>query len=508
MSGSAPDEESSTQGMGDFDNYYDLLDVSKTASTDDILLRSRKLMAEYHPDSSAHSDAKQIFKEVNRAQDILTNPEQRVLYDQLGHDRYLEKRDQGNIQPSDTLTKAVKENTERIHESGSEAIADKLNTGTSRSSGQTSKTSTQQTTTDTKKGNSINFSPNIGYASLDNIPTSLTREEWVAKLFKRSWFIRVISIMGIVGILATSFDSVESTVYGLWATFGVYGLSEEVAVLLTSLLVVTVISLNAGWFFRARIPDISDSAGEDDPETDSAVDNVRDNMPFEDIATGQERRHSTRGFNTDATDGDSTSHNIGPTTSRYDDGKDENVENERQNNSLGQGKYLLLLGAMGTVIATVVGNVSPWVFVQSFVNSGQGAVHTGLWYGASDTATAVTLIMNVVITFGLATLTLGGMVLSIYGTSREAWYQSYVRGIELVPEVWDLILTWSITVALIGFYYGAETTTLIDTAALPLLFRDMVGISDVLTFTSLAVMQIFVLLALIYSFALIRSLRR
>ena len=72
-------------------NYYQILGVSKTASTEQIRRRYRQLARKYHPDLN-HGDKKveQLFKEVNEAQEVLCDPEKRAKYDRFG--RYWQQR--------------------------------------------------------------------------------------------------------------------------------------------------------------------------------------------------------------------------------------------------------------------------------------------------------------------------------------------------------------------------------------------------------------------------------
>jgi curved DNA-binding protein len=70
-----------------YKDYYASLGVSRTASNDEIKKAFRKLAREYHPDVAKDKrKAEEKFKEINEAYEVLSDPEKRKRYDELGAD--------------------------------------------------------------------------------------------------------------------------------------------------------------------------------------------------------------------------------------------------------------------------------------------------------------------------------------------------------------------------------------------------------------------------------------
>ena len=70
-----------------FIDYYSILGIDKSASEADIKKAYRKLARKYHPDVNPDDkEAEHKFKEVNEANEVLSDPEKRKKYDKYGQD--------------------------------------------------------------------------------------------------------------------------------------------------------------------------------------------------------------------------------------------------------------------------------------------------------------------------------------------------------------------------------------------------------------------------------------
>src|SRR5687768_17797793 len=66
-------------------DYYEILELQKNASKDEIKNTYRKLALKYHPDRNKSPGAEEKFKEISEAYAVLSDDEKRKKYDTYGH---------------------------------------------------------------------------------------------------------------------------------------------------------------------------------------------------------------------------------------------------------------------------------------------------------------------------------------------------------------------------------------------------------------------------------------
>ena len=92
----------------DYKDYYKILGVDKKASQDEIKKAYRKLAVKYHPDKNPGDKASEAkFKEMNEANEVLSDPEKRKKYDTLGENWQHYQHGGGSAQDFDGVPDSV-----------------------------------------------------------------------------------------------------------------------------------------------------------------------------------------------------------------------------------------------------------------------------------------------------------------------------------------------------------------------------------------------------------------
>ena len=77
--------------MANNTDFYQILGVSKNASDQELKSAYRTQALKWHPDKhagEAKKEAEEKFKEINRAYEVLRDPQKKQMYDQLGHNAF------------------------------------------------------------------------------------------------------------------------------------------------------------------------------------------------------------------------------------------------------------------------------------------------------------------------------------------------------------------------------------------------------------------------------------
>lgn len=70
-------------------DYYDILEISKNATSDEIKKAYRKMAIKYHPDKNpGNKEYEEKFKTISQAYEVLKDPKKKQAYDQYGHDAF------------------------------------------------------------------------------------------------------------------------------------------------------------------------------------------------------------------------------------------------------------------------------------------------------------------------------------------------------------------------------------------------------------------------------------
>ena len=61
-------------------DYFEMLEVDKSASQDEIKKAYRRLASKFHPDRNKSSDAVERFQKIQESYDVISDPQQRKIY--------------------------------------------------------------------------------------------------------------------------------------------------------------------------------------------------------------------------------------------------------------------------------------------------------------------------------------------------------------------------------------------------------------------------------------------
>ncbi|CAO2833590.1 unnamed protein product [Amaranthus hypochondriacus] len=84
-------------------NYYEILGVGKNATQSELKKAFYALAKKHHPDMNKDDpDAEKTFQEINKAYEVLKDEQERAVYDQMGHEAYVQGKESGGSSSYET----------------------------------------------------------------------------------------------------------------------------------------------------------------------------------------------------------------------------------------------------------------------------------------------------------------------------------------------------------------------------------------------------------------------
>lgn len=386
----------------EYDDFYDMLNINENVSVDNVNTLCRKLLARYHPDKSNKHNARDIYKRINKAKDILGNKEQRQIYDKLGHEEYMNER----------------------KESGREQILNKY-------SNDISEIKTEEESDSRPKQQTQSVSKSSDESESDKgLLDDLDAKKKIQTVYKRSWIGRLISIPAIILPIVFSVIFFEQQYTVLVDTLNSYVnvFSLPIITLIIAMVVGLLVSVVSSIIPQWLLKDVGDNI----EYKDTILDNfVNDNSEFEkeDIMK----------------DGETTDDGVGRNISKQAEGwdnteeftDDEETTVIRYNWSFKNGQRLLLFGMITSVIFSFGNGSHPLLYAYSLVTGRD--VEFILNFGSEGILEIVELVNG---TLGLIIVTslLFGLALTSHGMSKEVWYIDYFTDRDIHTAIWDALI--------------------------------------------------------------------
>jgi hypothetical protein len=470
-----------------YEDFYDLLGVSDEASENEIELVARKLLARFHPDVSDHEDADAIFKDVNRAQNVLTDSEQRMIYDNLGHDQYIRRREKGELSLSEEFKDAVRGQATTTVASGE-----------AQDGPRTTSPHPGRRDPEDAEGWTENFRQAWGYETISEFDLDISLETLVKRTYEEAWAIRLISIALIAGALYRTGSTNPELVLSTWQSIPrspALGLGATVlSVVVSSSVLVTILT---GLFEEYRIPIVEPVEEE---ETQS---------------TREKHGDRSRGFNNSVSrqrSDSETRHSLtGPSRFDNNDGEKDTEDggHEQKNGTIRHGKWFLWIGTVMIALGAFIGVQHPWGYLDTLLTGFDTS--SPLWLDiGSESITEVVLLVNAFYVLLMYIVCISGVILVAHGISKETWYARYVdgsRGIRNAhPVVWDSAIVLFVSAFATGFALSDSRAGVIPFDGLPLVLRNIVIVETPVTLTSISVAALLGLLATLHLYGLRKRL--
>lgn len=425
----------------DFTDYYELFGVENTVDKSIIKNRYRQMMKSFHPDVGKYDNTEDIFDLLAEGEDVLCDNEQRLIYERLGHEEYVKRRDSDD----DIILK----------DEAKKVLNDKLNTKSSEikeSAGST------QTKSKTQKSTEVDESVSTGYDFLADLQLTESRERVVSSLYKNAFFTRLASIFAVLFLFWYSPQTLE-TVGGLPILdgFATYGPASEQIFGAAGIVALTVIA--TGLWARIRIPQKQHPFDEEDNATESEEGtSQKKKAQIQDGTVKRKKSRTDPGMDeTKMTDNTRSSWDVKTRFNMSDDDSDDDTlssssDATRKNMSITYGLWLLMLSVLATFIGVIYADGNPVQFTLSLYESGDGFNATPWLTAGSGEVTEVLILLNIGVGIAIIIGAVFGGLLLAHGLSKEAWYDKYTSGYYGDPIAWDTALYWFLSILYGGLY--------------------------------------------------------
>lgn len=460
----------------DYADFYDLLNVSQEASEREIQAQARQMLAKFHPDVSDHPHAEEIYKSINRAEDVLTDSGQRVLYESLGHEQYIRRREQGDILNAEDVEKAARQRMENQQGGGGVKQSSAANKNDSR---------TRQTDTSRAIGSSLSSA--IGYQSINELTLERTPAEWVSRTYSQIWTFRLLLVTISAILLYYVGNESPETLLNFWESIGIfteYGIG--VVIVCSIFLVAMLITLVTGFFGNYRLKDIEQLQAEvQEQKQEKSVSNDTSSRRFNIAERDQGRGDSWE-----------SPGELGKQSSEgsYQISEDAVLETPR---GIIHSKRLLMLGLIITIIGSYADGLHPWEHLHVLLSG--GSIENNLWLDVgSEGAEAVVVLLNAALVFILFIAVISGMLWAVHSMSKDVWKQWYLYNGKAQPAVWDALIVTVITAFSSGLALGETEIHNFNPGNIHPSLATITGADPVTTLIStsiIAVLVMYVLLA-------------
>lgn len=446
----------------EYDDFYELLGVTKRADEEEIKEIGRDLMASHHPDINDEDGARELYMKINRASDVLSDPEQRKIYDTLGHDQYIQRREEGGeMELSEDIME--EESAGGITVGG---VVDGEGAGVTDVSDQ-----------------DYGGESGSGYDSIDEVSIEKTPAERVSDLYKRIWGLKT----GLFAVLLSSlyyvkieYASQATTLYES-SILAAENTTIELSVLVGVVGVMVLVSVTGGIYSQRTLRG-------DREELHAKRKKAREKE------RQRESEKSSSGLNTSTKS--RTSETWDDPELDLTDITDSSTSNDytgtRPNNSLTAGGW----GVFAILFFTLVSSVSPgsniWVFTTSILSGGGTPIP---WLPMSDSLAEMEVLMNMAGMGVLIFLLVISLPLVIHGLAKKRWYNYFYKDEAKRVWVFEGVLSGVAAMTVTSVLFGSEVlyyTTAFSGGVLTDLLSIYQGYTNI-TFSLVGLLIIFIL---------------